>query len=340
MATDQGKQDGFRIVGEKALLTPFQRRLFHLLLWHALASDIDEPQHKIALTTLHESLDTAGRTSEWILLNLEKVAATRVRWHRNTGDGAIAASGFTPLLSACWVSDGALTFSFPKSLKPFLRERHLRRLLDLRVEDLLRNPFSAGIHRMLLDFSDAGTTGWMPLTRFCKAAGIETDMAVADGSVLRDKMLMPAAAEISLFSEIAVSVSVRREVGTGTPEIKFLVRRKDDTRSDACLLLPGAGEGEITSELALEQRFEAYKAGLVCDSASALSEAEMTDIQRCFVDSIRGNAVMMKKYEKDGFDSLAVKLAFEVYLEKLFLSDRQRDPEWYQRKAEGNSAED
>ena len=53
-----------------------------------------------------------------------------------------------------------------------------------------------------------------------------------------------------------------------------------------------------------------------------LASVEMT---RAFLDRIRGNAVLMAKYEKDGFDALAIKLSYEVFLEEMLLSEEQRD---------------
>lgn len=313
-----------KIVAGKTPLTTYQRRLFSLLLWHALTNDMTDDQHTISLSTLHERLGTGDRTSEWILFNLEKIAATRIRWHLYGAADALE-SGFSPLLAAGWVTGDTLTFCLPQRLKQFVGERRLRRLLDLRVEDLFRHPFSSGIYRMLLNYAEAGSTGWLPLERFIAAASLDASTVTSGESSLRDKILVPAVEEISLFSELAASAVLRRQPDTGFLEVKFHVRRKDDDRPDACLLLPGSGEGPLTTELAREQRFEAYKAGLVCDAATAMNNGEMAELQKGFVESIRGNAVMMKKYEKDGFDSLAVKLAFEVYLEKLLLSEEQRD---------------
>ncbi|MFH1982527.1 MAG: hypothetical protein ABIL58_11855 [Pseudomonadota bacterium] len=327
MTADPDIQDGFRIVGEKEPLTPIQRRLFNLMIWHALASGIDAPHHSIALVSLNDSLDTAGRPPEWLLLNLERIAATRIRWRGFPAGAALEESGFSPLLSACWVSEGALHYSLSGRVTRFLGDSRLRRVLALSSDDVFRHPFSAGIYRLLQNYADAGTTGRWRLDRFCEAAAIDVKIMTSSAAALRDKVVSPAMAEISLYSDLTVSAEWLRETDTGAPEIKFTVRRKDDARPDACLLLPGAGDGPLTPELAREQRFEAYKAGLVCDAAAAMSPAEMADIRRSFIDSIRKNAVMMKKYEKDGFDSLAVKLAFEVYQEKLLLSDRQRDPE-------------
>ncbi len=313
-----------KIVAGKTPLTTYQRRLFSQLLWHALTGGMGEDQHTISLSTLHERLGTGNRTSEWIIFNLEKVAATRIRWHLYSGAGALE-SGFSLLLSAAWVIGDTLTFRLPKRLKQFVGERRLRRLLDLHVEDLFRHPFSAGIYRLLQNYADAGSTGWLPLERFIAAAGLDAGPVTAGESMLRDKVLMPAAEEISLFSELVASAAVRRQPVADLLEVKFHVQRKDDDRPDACLLLPGGEEGPLSTELAREQRFEAYKAALVCDAATAMNDGEMAELRNGFVDSIRDNTVMMKKYEEDGFDSLAVKLAFEVYLEKLLLSDEQRD---------------
>ena len=68
-------------------------------------------------------------------------------------------------------------------------------------------------------------------------------------------------------------------------------------------------------------------------------DADATECQPLLIASIRDNAVMMKKYEKDGFDSLAVKLAFEVYLEKLLLPPGERDFERFKEQVEGRKAE-
>lgn len=336
MTANSKEADDFRIVGGREPLTPIQRRLFNILIWHALASGLDEPHYTIPLASLHDNLDTTGRTSEWLLLNLEKIAATRIRWHAPPPGAAIKESGFSPLLSACWVSGDALCFSLSRQVARFVGDRRLRRLLDMSSGDVFRHPFSAEIYRLLQDYADAGTTGSWPLDRFCTAAGIDADAMMSNAAALRDKVVSPAMAEITLYSDLNVSAEWIHAADTGAPEIKFTVRRKDETRPDACLLLPGAGDGPITSELALQQQFEAYKAGLVCDAATAMSPADMADIRISFIESIRGNAVMMKKYAKDGFDSLAVKLAFEVYQEKLLLSDRLRDPERFRKKVEGD----
>jgi hypothetical protein len=313
-----------RIVSGGQPLTPHQRRLFSILMWHALTTDLWAEGHTIDLAALHDRLDTTGRTAEWLLLNLEKIAATRVRWHSGAFPET-GASGFCPLIAECAITGGVLAFRFPAQLKRFVSERRLRKLLDLRVENLFRRPFSAGIYRMLLNTADTGGTGWMPLERFLALADLDARTVPNSAAALRNKVVMPAAEEITLFSEIAVSADVRQAADAPGPEVKFAVRQKDDDRPDACLLLPGAEETALTPELAREQRFEAYKAGLVCDAATAMDDSEMAALRTGFLDSIRGNAVMMKKYEKDGFDSLAVKLAFEVYLEKMLLSEDQRD---------------
>lgn len=332
-------RDDFKLVSNAAALTPFQRRLFNLLLWHAVSTGIDADTHTVALDEIHHRLGTAGRTRQWVLFNLEKIAATHLRWHLAPEADGVSESGFCPLLSSAWITADTLAYRLPTRLQRFAAARRLRHLLHLHIEDLFRHPFTAGIYHWLLGQADAGTTGWTPVDRFCRAADISAATLSSDVRALRDKLAVPAAEEISMFSGLAVTAAVRSVPGDDGPEIKFTVRRKDDARPDACLLLPGAGEGPITEDLALEQRFEAHKAGLVCNAAAAMDASEMADIRRRFLDSIRNNAVMMKKYEKDGFDSLAVKMAFEVYLENLLLDDRQRDLEWYRKQVERVQAE-
>jgi uncharacterized protein YabN with tetrapyrrole methylase and pyrophosphatase domain len=56
-----------------------------------------------------------------------------------------------------------------------------------------------------------------------------------------------------------------------------------------------------------------------------MPKEDMEDLQKAFLEHIKNNQLLMKKYSKDGFDSLSIKLNFEVFLEKMLLSEEQRD---------------
>jgi hypothetical protein len=184
---------------------------------------------------------------------------------------------------------------------------------------------------MLQRYADEGTTGWRSMEEFRVALGFDEDTTLATVSGMRDKVVAPALEEINLFSELTAEAAFRRDGDPPENEIRFRIRRKDEDRPDACLLLPGFGDDgeDLPPESALEQRFEAYKAGQVCDITSGMSDDEREDILQSFLQSIRDNPVLMRKYEKNGLDSLAVKLAYEVYLENILLNERQRDVEWF-----------
>ena len=303
---------------ENPPVSPRQRRLFHRLLWHAvdLGAGADAPA--IASAPLAELLDIRGKIEARLLLACQALADARVRWALSDGTRELEA-GFCPLLAQCWCADGRLHYAFPERLNGFIRTGQLFGGLTIPVDDLFRSSHGAALYQHLKPLADLETDGWRETADLFRRLGLTPE--TASGRSVRADIIDPAIAEINALSELQVEAQYR-ESGKGGAAVKFRVRHKA-TPASSCLRLPGPAAAD--SSQALMDAFEAHKAEQVCTLTREMDPREVEAVQRAFLAQIGDNPVLMAKYERDGFDSLAVKLRYEVFLENFLLTDDQRD---------------
>ena len=295
-----------------------QRKLFHRLLWHAVDLGGDSDELDMALAPLAELLDIEGKIEARLLLACQELVATRVRWTL-AHDGKEMETGFCPLLAQCWCTHGRLHYTFPSRLNGFIRTGRLFRGLKIPMDDLFRSPHGAALYEHLKTLADLETDGWRETATLFRLLGLEPEQA--NGLSVKTDIIDPALAEINTLSEIQAQAQYR-EAGEAIEAVKFRVRYKAAPAS-SCLRLPGPAAPD--SQQALMDAFEAHKAEQVCTLTREMDPREIEAVQRSFLVQIQDNPVLMAKYERDGFDSLAVKLRYEVFLEELLLTDDQRD---------------
>lgn len=294
-----------------------QRRLFNRLLWHAVDEGGATGDRFLPMAPLAELLDIRGKIEDRLLLACRELAQTRVRWAFD-GEGR-REEGFCPLLAQCWCDEENLYYAFSQRLEAFIASGILFKGLALDLDDLFRSAYGAALHRYLKTLVDVETDGWRDRTFLSRV--LDTDPEALAGKDLEEHVFEPALEEINTLSELTASVQYRRGA-EGIEAVKFRVRHKALPAS-SCLRLPGAGDGDAGQ--AAMDAFEAHKAEQVCALTQEMDAHELDAVKRAFLDQIRANPVLTAKYEKDGFDSLAIKLAYEVFLEKMLLTDDQRD---------------
>jgi hypothetical protein len=293
-----------------------QRKLFNRLLWHAVAETGPGNGYAVDMGPLAELLEIRGAVETRLLLACGDLARTRVRWRIG---GSEEERGFCPLLAQCWCAGGMLHYTFPGRLEGFIRSGDLFDELALRMDDLFRSAKGAVLYEHLKPLAEVETGGWQDNASLSLLLGLKP--ATLDGSALETDIIEPALEEINDLTELQVAAVYRRSEA-GIEAVKFRVRRKASPAT-SCLHLPGAG-GAGTPQARMDA-FEAHKAEQVCALTQEMDEMEIKAIQGAFLDRIRGNAVLMAKYEKDGFDALAIKLSYEVFLEEMLLTEEQRD---------------
>ena len=316
-AADIGKTASRSVWLENPPVSGRQRRLFNRLLWHAVDHGGGAGERSLAMGPLAELLGIRGKAEDRLLLACRELAQTRIRWTFDV-DGR-REEGFCPLLAQCWCAQGRLHYAFSERLEAFIASGLLFKNLALHLDDLFRSEHGAALYRYLKTLADVETDGWRDQAFLCRVLNTEPEALCA--KVLDGRVIEPALAEINALSELAVSVQYRR--GTeGIEAVKFRVQPKGLPAS-SCLRLPGAANGD--SGQAAMDAFEAHKAEQVCTLTQGMDGHEVEAVKRAFLAQIQANPVLMARYERDGFDSLAVKLAYEVFLEKMLLTDDQRD---------------
>ena len=294
-----------------------QRRLFNRLLWHAVKDAPQDGGCFLEIGPLADLLDIRGKVENRLLLACRELAETRIRW--SIGQSDRLEEGFCPLLAQCWCANGLLHYTFPERLEAFITSGLLFRGLSIRLDDLFRSDHGATLYQHLGTLAEVETGGWQDKASLCQILALSP--AALPGKALETDVIEPALAEINTLSELSVSVQYRRP-GEDIDAVKFRVRHKALPPS-SCLRLPGAGWGDARQ--AAMDAFEAYKAEQVCTLSQEMDPDEIDMVKRAFLERIQKNPVLMNKYENDGFDSLAIKLAYEVFLEETLLTYDQRD---------------
>jgi plasmid replication initiation protein len=304
-------------------LTINQRKLFNFLLWRFFEDVRDKTVYSISLTYLTHHLNYQGEVEQRLLRACEQLSEIKFHWQLKDENTPVE-SGLAPLLSQCWIEKERLWYSFSPRLRSFLRNQQIFRLLKLQVTDLLRSSHARKLYDHLLHLTSIETDGWWEINDFITLMGIEGPEARYSAKELARHVIEPSIDEINTVSELAVEVLYRRE-GSHINGFKFKVVRKYEQTVHQCLRLPGINAAFTDQQQALEKAFETYKASQVCELTQHMPKEDMEDLQKAFLEHIKNNQLLMKKYRKDGFDSLSIKLNFEVFLEKMLLSEEQRD---------------
>jgi hypothetical protein len=175
------------------------------------------------------------------------------------------------------------------------------------------------------------TDGWWEVDEFKTLLEFKRPEAHYSAEELSNLIIEPSINDINTVSDLSVKVLYRREDSQITG-FKFKVTRKYEPEVHQCLRLPPIKANLIDRQQTLEKAFEAYKASQVCELTRQMPKEEMADLQKAFLEHIKNNKILMKKYERDGFDSLSVKLNFEVFLEQILLSQQQKDINSFKKK--------
>jgi hypothetical protein len=309
---------------EKAPRTDLHMRLFNRLLWHFFQFNDDETDIYAAdLTEITAYVDIKGRVESQLTLACESLSRTVVKWELADRLGNTEA-GFSTLLSQAWCEGGRLYYSLPSRLKSLLRHEKAFSLVHLDVLSLFKGPYARAVYDAISPLVEVETRGWWEPDAFRHLAGVAADNRYARFSELRKRVIEPALEEINALSDLRATVEYRRR-GNRVTGIKFRVARKNDPLFAQCLYLPGADPEKMGRSEALEQAFEAYKAARVCEITGSMSAPQVEALEKAFVNGIQGNRVLMKKFDKDGFDNLSIRLRYEAFLEKMLLSDEQAD---------------
>jgi hypothetical protein len=317
--------DGIHIRFALQALTLQQRHLFHLLLWHHLQTDQGGANCLMPLDFLQEQLDFKGQATSQVLLACQALTEGYLHWSISAAAAdAGPENGLCPLLAQCWCDQHGLHYSFPSRLRHFLNEPATYDALRPHLQSLFQQRYSQRLYHVLEPLADVGTLGWWTLNHFFDKLGASADEVEPGLENIRKSLIDPSLDEINALSDLLVKVHYRRDADRN-PAIKFEVRAKHGLLKEQCLRLPRARQEDLDRRQALEQDFETYKAAKVCELTTTMTSDELARLQAAFVQTIADNEILMKKFERDGFDNLTVKLRYEAFLEDTLLPAEQRD---------------
>jgi hypothetical protein len=315
-----------------------QRKLFNLLLHFHLQTAEADGRHSVPIETINLYVDFSGRVETQLLLACERLSQTVVHWELRDEHGGHE-MGFAALLPQAWCDGGQLYFSLAPRLSDLLHDDKAFGLIHLDVRGLFTGRHTGALYDLLRPLARVETRGWMELDEFRRRMRLDRGADVPRFSDLRRRVIEPALSEINALSGLSAAVEYRRE-GRRVTGVKFRVTRKNDPSPTECLYLPAADPEKMDRAHALEQEFEAYKAGRVCEIVTTLSGDEADRLLAAFVKSIEDNGVLMKKYEKDGLDNLSVRLRYEAFLERMLLPEEEADFRRFVEKKRRSSAVD
>lgn len=318
-----GKRKGWVRI-ENPPVVAAHRKLFNLLLrYHLQGGGEDDGATAVDMEALRPHLDFSGRFETQLLLACQQLAQTHIRWELADASGG-REMGFAALLSQAWCEGRRLHFSVPLRLSALLHHEKAFGIIHLDVLGLFTDPHARALYTVLLPLARVETRGWWEVDEFRRRMDLPAEASYPRFSDLRRRVIEPALEEINALSDLDAAVEYRRS-GRRVTGIKFRVTRKSDSAPAECLYLPGADPDRMDRVHALEQEFETYKAARVCEIIAAMSAHEAGEWLAAFVKSIQDNAVLMKKYERDGLDNLSVRLRYEAFLERMLLPAEDTD---------------
>ena len=316
-------------------LTTAQRKLYNFLLWRFFEATQDQTVYSVSIDFLNRHLNYQGESEKRILRACAKLSGIKFRWQLKTEDITME-SGFAPLISQCWTDNKQLWYSFTPRLKSFLKKEQIFSLIELQIIDLLSNAYAQKFYHHLRRLTGIETDGWWEVDKLGMLLGLEGPEANFDGQALLTSIIEPSINEINAVSELMVQVQCRRQ-GSHISAFKFKVARKYAENARKCLRLPPVQTKFVGRQQVLEKHFEAYKAHQVCELTQKMNDEEMQDLQKAFLEHIKNNKLLMKKYHQDGFDNLSIKLNFEVFLEQMLLTEQQRSIHFYKQERIGDT---
>lgn len=231
----------------KGSLTLLDRKLWNHLISNAFYTSMaNAEEHRIRLQQLRGSHESNDRIKE----SLRRLQTTLVEYDylRRGKKHWVSAQ----LVGSAHINetDGVLTYSFPKAVRPFLASPAVYARIGLRVLERVRSKYA------LVLYEHASL--WVKQAPVLRIT-VEKLMAVmdVDGSLRRfsnfaQKALVPAIEEINQSTDLTIEARYLRE-GRRVQAIEFTMRRKSAEESAAVDRLFELARGDVIELAATEQ---------------------------------------------------------------------------------------